>query len=101
MTACWHRCCRAGYRFPAGLRPSDVARAATPEQRTGRDAARSVLDLRDRAKLVRGRRTEAEELEIGRDLLEEHVDPDLNVATALHGGTQERRRLLLHHHFTD
>ena len=39
----------------------------------------SVADLRNRAQLVGGRAAEAEEFEIGRDHLEQHVGADLNL----------------------
>src|SRR5271163_3584765 len=64
-------------------------------------AAWSVGYSTDRTQRLRRRRRKAEELQIGRDLLEQHVYADLYATAALAGGTQERRHLLLHDHLAD
>src|SRR3954451_7866641 len=61
----------------------------------------SVPHLRDRAQLLGRGRAEAEEFEVGRDLLEEHVLAYLHLAALVQGGPQERRDLLLHDHLPD
>src|SRR3954464_15972435 len=57
--------------------------------------------LRDRAQLLRRGRAEAEEFEVGRNLLEEHVLADPALAALVQGRPQERRDLLLHDHLAD
>ncbi len=51
--------------------------------------------------LVRRGRAEAEEFEVGGDHLEQHVRADLVRAAARAGRLEQRRDLLLHHHFAD
>src|SRR3954447_20350228 len=60
-------------------------------------APRSVPNLRHCAQFVRRGRAVAEELQVGRDLLEEHVLADLYCAALVEGNLQEGRDLLLHH----
>src|SRR5947207_3335250 len=62
---------------------------------------RLVTDPRQGAQLVRRRRAQAKELQIGRDLFEQHVGANLVGAAALACSRKERRDLLLHHDFTD
>src|SRR4051812_37410289 len=69
-----------------------ITRARTPP------APGSVPHLRDRAQLLGRGRAEAEEFEVGRDLLEEHVLADLHLAALVQGGPQERRDPPLHDH---
>src|SRR5439155_13979431 len=58
----------------------------------GTPALRSVGDLRQgAAELVGGGAAKAEEFEIGRDLLEQHVGPDQSSAAAPGGGLEQRR----------
>src|SRR5882724_1048771 len=60
-----------------------------------------VVDLRELAKFIRCRRAEAEKLDIGRNLLEQHVGADLVVAAFGPYRRQEWRDLLLHDDFAD
>src|SRR5215472_5024939 len=55
----------------------------------------------DRAQLVRGHLPETEEIEVQRNLLEQHLRADLSAATLFARGAEQRRYLLLHHHFAD
>src|ERR1700748_1606154 len=57
---------------------------------------RRLRELRHGAELFRGDLAEAEEFEIQRDLLEQHVGADLDRTAALAGGVQQGRDLLLH-----
>src|SRR5688572_6067523 len=61
----------------------------------------SVSDFRNGAQLVGRRRPVAEELEVGGNLLEQHVGADLRPAPALARGREQRRHFLLHHDFAD
>src|SRR6476620_5861132 len=61
----------------------------------------SLLDLGDRAQLVRRRGSEAEELQIRRDLFEEHLLADLDRTPLGLRLAEERRDLLLHHDLAD
>src|SRR6185503_18742367 len=58
-------------------------------------------ELRHGAKLVRRRGAEAEELEVERNLLEQHVGADLDAAAALACRGEERRDRLLHDDLAD
>lgn len=62
---------------------------------------RSVAKLSTLTKFIRRRGSEAEELEISWDLLEQHVRPDLVSASPLTRGGEERGDLGLHDHFAD
>src|SRR4051812_23083781 len=91
--------------MPSG-RASRCTPAATSETSTavpgvGARATPSVLDLGDRPQFPGGRRPESEELEVGRDHLEEHVLAHLYRAALGHGRTEQRRELLLHDHLPD
>ena len=61
----------------------------------------SVLDLRRRRAVRRRGGAEAEELQVRRDHLEQHVGADLHRAALVLGGAQQRRVFGLHHHFAD
>src|SRR5271165_6050547 len=56
---------------------------------------------RDRAQRIGRDAAKTEELEVERDLLEEHVGANLGAAAALARGAQERRDRLLHHDLAD
>lgn len=51
--------------------------------------------------MLRGRSRKTEELEVGRNLLEEHVRSHIKAAAAGLDGFQARRHFLLHHHFAN
>src|SRR5580704_2153353 len=61
-------------------------------------SARSTRHLCHCAKLLGCCRAVAEEFEIGRDLLEEHVGADLEPASARGGGFEKRCHLAFHDH---
>src|ERR1700752_3880529 len=59
-----------------------------------------VADLGDGPKFFWGGRSKAEELEIGRNLFEQHVGADLNLAATRFCRRQEWCDFLLHHNLT-
>src|SRR6476659_4496742 len=61
----------------------------------------SVLDLRYVAQFIGCRRAESEELQVRRDLLEQHIGTDLRVAAALLRGPQKRCDRGFHHDLAD
>src|SRR5258708_621509 len=61
----------------------------------------SVADPCHGAKLIRRRRAKAEKLQIGGNLLEQHVDTDLALAATRLRSREERRDLVLHHHLAN
>src|SRR4029079_2129384 len=64
-------------------------------------ARRSVADLRDLAELLGRRGRKAEELEVRRDHLEQHVGAGLDRAAAHARRGEQRRDLARHHDLAD
>src|SRR5262249_39703665 len=60
---------------------------------------RSVADLCDGSQFLRRGRSKTEELQIGRNLFEQHVSANLNLAATRFCRRQEWRDFLLHHDF--
>ena len=60
-----------------------------------------VVDLRDSPEFVRRGRAKAEELEIGWNLLEQHVRADLDFAATRPCRCEKWRHFLFHHDFAD
>ena len=60
-----------------------------------------VVDLRDSPEFVRRGRAKAKELEIGWNLLEQHVGADLDFAATRLCRCQEWRNFPFHHYFAD
>src|ERR1700752_2018799 len=60
----------------------------------------SVADLCDGPQFLRRGRSKAEELEIGWNLFEQHIGPDLNLAAARFCRCQKWCDFLLHHNLT-
>lgn len=67
----------------------------------GRAFLNAVADFRGPSQFLRRRRRKTEEFQIGRNLLEQHVEADLGRATAFTGGGEEVRHLPRHHHLAD
>src|SRR5258708_26892982 len=60
-----------------------------------------VADLRDRPKFLGRRRAKTEELEIGWNLLEQHVGAGLDSAATRPSRREKWRDFVLHHDFAD
>ena len=67
-------------------------------RRRQRVCVRSILDLREVPHFLWRRRTKSQELQVRRDLFEQHVHADLGLTTAIPSGPQKGGHRRLHHH---
>src|SRR5262245_40702399 len=98
--------CACGTR-PSGKPGLKRAYAAAPVPsptgggRSLKLSRQSVADFGDRAQLLGRAGAKAKELEVGGNLLEQHLRADLDGAAPLLGQAKKWRKLLLHHDLPD